>query len=272
MSNSKADIAYHALSVDLDEADYPARAPGGSSREARALRIFIATTVLSVLLNAVFLYQWISSPDKSAFKQILYSPAQSAVEYKAVKFHSSWAPDLAIYEQPPSDEVDNAWNDLYKYAISRVPKSEAARLPNKTYPVENEKDKYFVGLDVFHQLHCLNYLREALYPDYYPPPEPFTSNTTGATTAAEYAHLEKHRVGHIPHCLGVVRQALMCYSDISTVVWQWDEQIQRVMNRVDVMHTCRDFSKIHDWARDNRLDHLVDLHKHVEDDLDVPVF
>lgn len=40
-------------------------------------------------------------------------------------------------------------------AISRVPKSEAARLPNKTYPVENEKDEYFVGLDVFHQLHCL---------------------------------------------------------------------------------------------------------------------
>lgn len=87
MSNSKADIAYHALSVDLNEADYPARAPGGSSREARALRIFIATTVLSVLLNAVFLYQWISSPDKSAFKQILYC---------ACKFCSCTLPRLTI--------------------------------------------------------------------------------------------------------------------------------------------------------------------------------
>jgi hypothetical protein len=39
--------------------------------------------------------------------------------------------------------------------IVKIPRSEAARLPNKTYPIQNEPGYYLAGLDVFHQLHCL---------------------------------------------------------------------------------------------------------------------
>jgi hypothetical protein len=37
----------------------------------------------------------------------------------------------------------------------KIPKSEAALLPNKTYPIKNEPGYYIIQLDVFHQLHCL---------------------------------------------------------------------------------------------------------------------
>jgi hypothetical protein len=39
--------------------------------------------------------------------------------------------------------------------IMKIPKSEAAMLPNRTYPIHYEPGYYLAGLDVFHQLHCL---------------------------------------------------------------------------------------------------------------------
>jgi hypothetical protein len=39
--------------------------------------------------------------------------------------------------------------------IMKIPKSEAALLPNKTYPIKDEPGYYLGALDVFHQLHCL---------------------------------------------------------------------------------------------------------------------
>lgn len=40
-------------------------------------------------------------------------------------------------------------------------------MPNHTLPIPGEDDGYIVGLEVYHQLHCLDFLRRALYPDYY---------------------------------------------------------------------------------------------------------
>jgi hypothetical protein len=37
----------------------------------------------------------------------------------------------------------------------KIPRSEAALLPNKTYPIKHEPGYYLAALDVFHQLHCL---------------------------------------------------------------------------------------------------------------------
>lgn len=43
----------------------------------------------------------------------------------------------------------------------------AAQLPNCTTRIPGDDNGYIVGLDVFHQLHCLNHLRKTLYPDRY---------------------------------------------------------------------------------------------------------
>jgi hypothetical protein len=43
----------------------------------------------------------------------------------------------------------------------------AAQLPNRTTRIPGDDDGYVVGLDVLHQLHCLNMLRKSLYPDRY---------------------------------------------------------------------------------------------------------
>lgn len=40
-------------------------------------------------------------------------------------------------------------------SIQRIPKSDAARLVNKTEPIPGEPGNYIVALNVFHELHCL---------------------------------------------------------------------------------------------------------------------
>jgi len=40
--------------------------------------------------------------------------------------------------------------------ILRIPKEQAALLPNRTEPITGDPDGYYIAqVDVFHQLHCL---------------------------------------------------------------------------------------------------------------------
>ena len=42
-----------------------------------------------------------------------------------------------------------------EFGLSQIPKAQARLLPNKTLPIPGDEEHYAVGLEVFHQLHCL---------------------------------------------------------------------------------------------------------------------
>jgi hypothetical protein len=52
-------------------------------------------------------------------------------------------------------ETDARWKELYRVGNSRISKSEAAQLPNKTIAAVAGEDDYLVVISVFHDLHCL---------------------------------------------------------------------------------------------------------------------
>ena len=88
-------------------------------------------------------------------------------------FTTGFGKHKSIYQQPSSPEVDDAWSELYNgtrrrwdlpirqltlildVGISRIPKTQAAKLPNKTYPFLRDEGYYIASLSVFHHLHCL---------------------------------------------------------------------------------------------------------------------
>ena len=41
----------------------------------------------------------------------------------------------------------------------------------------------------------------------------------------------------------------MCSADTSVVVWQWSDAYNQVIERTDVLHSCKNFTKIQDWVR-----------------------
>jgi hypothetical protein len=91
-------------------------------------RIIFTLLFLSLVSNVMLVYN-LFSPTLYGFPEVFYcgfmsddlvrvpqpalAPAWTAVAYKAVKFHRGLQDDIPIYERPPSDEVDQAWEQLY---------------------------------------------------------------------------------------------------------------------------------------------------------------
>jgi hypothetical protein len=64
---------------------------------------------------------------------------------------------------------------------------------------------------------------------------------------------------HISHCIDSIRQSLMCSSDISLIVWRWNETAQRMKVHGDIAHSCRNFDAIRQWAKGRQLISKVDF-------------
>jgi Mycotoxin biosynthesis protein UstYa len=79
--------------------------------------------------------------------------------------------------------------------VSAIPKSEATKLSNKTIPRPGSDD-YLVELDVFHQLHCLNDLRKAFYPDRFPDKWHYTADGKVDYKSVDHLHWGKS----LPDC------------------------------------------------------------------------
>ncbi|KAJ6495074.1 hypothetical protein C8R45DRAFT_1212019 [Mycena sanguinolenta] len=195
-------------------------------RAAYPSRTVYLLLLLSFLGNALFACQWalLSSAKPYAFLEAGYSPAQHAIQYNTAKFHRGLHDDIPIYE----------------HAASRVPKSELVKMANATWPILNEGGNYVITLDVFHRLCSLDMLRQNLHPgDSY--------------TVRSQVHLQ--------HCVGAIRQALMCSADISP---QWSAKYEQAEQRDDILHTCRDLGKIQTWAKEHSTGFLPDLTVYIE--------
>lgn len=130
-----------------------------------------------------------------------------------------------------------------------------AGIPSGSVRTPEEYGRNFIGgMEVFHQLHCLNLVRKALHYklDYY-------SNLR----QAEFFDSSEMLKMHTNHCIDTLRLNIMCISDVTVrpAVWTserpWmpeeskDEQPQLLPNFHNT-HKCRDFNAVRDWYRDNQ--------------------
>ncbi|KAH7633126.1 hypothetical protein B0T09DRAFT_318515 [Sordaria sp. MPI-SDFR-AT-0083] len=133
-------------------------------------------------------------PISQAQGAVLGSALREFTEHRDVKVESQFTgkiqPQLPKHlkgkEQtlvgPPNDEVVKAWKDLHiDIVVIKIPKEDAQRLPNQTLLTPGEKDGYIVGNRDMTDQQCKKY----------------------------WIYLE--------HCTNNLRQAIMCYSDISTI-------------------------------------------------------
>ncbi|KAI2787678.1 hypothetical protein POX_f08053 [Penicillium oxalicum] len=140
-----------------------------------------------------------------------------------------WDSDGIRYTGEPSDELDARWHALIHPDGVDLKGDEAGWIQGTT--IEKPGGWSIVSVDVFHQLHCLNLLRQALRPDYYTKHDPEPAYTI-----------------HIHHCLDHLRQALMCHVDVTPIPVLWAEKENRPLNDFQVEHTCRNFWQVKQWA------------------------
>ena len=95
-------------------------------------------------------------------------------------------------------------------------------------------------------------IRKALSPDYYPPMTHGHGHGHHNNSGGED---QDHLLGfkHTDHCIDALRQSIMCSADISPYVWRPDNATGKLRPDNRVVHTCRNFERIWEWAWDNRI-------------------
>ncbi|KAF3902459.1 hypothetical protein ABW21_db0201753 [Orbilia brochopaga] len=188
------------------------------------LTLFFAFTTAMLYINIKTTNRW--NP------QMTYSPATDAIKYTTRLFDSGLNYGKTVYQGPPAPKNNEAWKALFLHGLTRISAEEAAPMHNKTLPIPDDPEYYITSLAVFHQLHCLNAIRMALW-----------NNTLmrGDENETEMRHLD--------HCVDMIRQAVMCHSDISPFVWARDPRDGKAKGISSVTHTCRDFDSIQRWAK-----------------------
>jgi len=173
-----------------------------------------------------------------------YSPLLEAVELIDYQFEAELGAQN-VYKGHPRPELDVAWERVGKIHPISMPDKYRAAL-NKThsgisYP-EEAGGGIMVEIEVFHQLHCLNYLRKIIYSDYYSRPEHLPRT---------FEVGDKLLFNHVDHCVDYLRQFIMCAGDVTPVTSNWVQTHHSPHPDFNTLHKCRNFDKLLEWVEEH---------------------
>ncbi|KAK6535734.1 hypothetical protein TWF694_002182 [Orbilia ellipsospora] len=217
-------------------------------KKRKGLTTYSLSLGFSVALNVFLigllyiLHRQTESRRTSSFPHLLYSPAQDAVHYELKTFESSFN-YTSPYTGYPDSEINGRWKQLYRVGNSRISKSEAAQLPNKTIAATAGSDDYLVVISVFHDLHCLDRIRQSLW-YFYDDQWNATYNPFTVERPETYKPRGLNGIIHLDHCINIIRQSIQCFSDVTPYVFQWSPTAQAVHAYANVIHTCRNFEAV----------------------------
>ncbi|KAJ8495111.1 hypothetical protein ONZ45_g13003 [Pleurotus djamor] len=260
---------FDALPPDADHEDTRWREPIDRSEATILSPMFYLAGILFLLVTSIAMTQALltHAPVPEVFRELLYTPAESLLEYEQIRFHTGFLDEeqLSAFDGPSTVIMDQAWSDLYdtqKYAIVALIEEENNRLADPTIPFLGNRSQLYGGLDVFHQLHCLDYVRHHLEPERYktnhhhhhmrsvPRPSRPTKNIPNGVT---YFPEDEH----VAHCIDILRQSVMCSADISVVSWFLDvdegskkhkDARPNLRSRFNQKRMCRNFEKLREWS------------------------
>ncbi|KAI9146892.1 Cyclochlorotine biosynthesis protein O [Paramyrothecium foliicola] len=138
-----------------------------------------------------------------------------AIKFRTEEFNPHFTGPPSPYMGQPNAQVDKLWYDLSELRNFGVDRQTLEAMNRSKGAVEFLKDGehtglYETGLEAFHQLHCLNYIRMYSYMDYY--------EKIDFDMVAESA---EKRQEHKDHCVEVLRQRLMCNPDLNIYSYHW---------------------------------------------------
>ncbi|KAH9947885.1 hypothetical protein B0H21DRAFT_691211 [Amylocystis lapponica] len=166
------------------------------------------------------------------------------VEYETITFNGT-LDYPSIYRGPPSPEIDAAWDRLSDDGkIISITKEDLLRMGKADRPSlvrfqESDGGGYMAGLELPHQLHCVNLLRKYSYREHY-----------ASSDVAFQDSPETFRT-HLDHCIEILRQNLMCRGDTGLVTFEWVAGRTRPYPDFNTVHRCRNSDKILAWGAEH---------------------
>ncbi|KAK2875679.1 hypothetical protein FQN49_001512 [Arthroderma sp. PD_2] len=173
----------------------------------------------------------------SIYPEVVYSPARAVQEFQPVRFDGDVRTTNA-YKGPPSKELDKAWKDLYDVGPILVDKAKLKAIGKESIEVPSRPGKHLAKLAVFHQLHCLDYVRRYVHNEHY---------------RIDDSHATVSAIEHADHCIDMIRQALSCSADPTLITFKQSSPIEPVEADFSATHACSNFDKVREWAKGNAI-------------------
>lgn len=165
----------------------------------------------------------------------------------------------SVAREMPNQAADLTWQEWEEARIIPVTKADILRLgknPNTAFKLENSvwglgDDAYAANLDIYHQLHCLNTIREIAYGNYY-------------NASMGNAHSEEIYEVHLNHCVDILVQALQCSGNVNLVTLHWQETQPDPMPDFSINRQCVAFDRLTEWRKEHSVDRQIYLNKEVK--------
>ncbi|KIM98388.1 hypothetical protein OIDMADRAFT_167208 [Oidiodendron maius Zn] len=169
------------------------------------------------------------------------------LKFETVFFNSTlYGSSNSIYRQKPSREVDEAWNALGLDLPPMLLTSEEAVKSGVSLDRVRVEEKdggpgYPVIVEGFHNIHCLNLLRQALY---------FNADKYHDWKEGAWSNDEETLQKHIGHCVDMLRIVLMCTADTGVHPFVWAKNSNNgsipphVFPDFQRSHKCKNFDTI----------------------------
>ncbi|KAG4438774.1 hypothetical protein IFR05_005751 [Cadophora sp. M221] len=222
------------------------RSRGGSQESfspLQKLQCFLIGSPVILHLLLVFTYSIIfflvssHSQQSQGCSTVIYTPAQEAISQEAKVLSVKINQTSNIFNAAPSPEVDDAWASLFRYANIRVTKDEVEHTGRPSIELSDGSGDYFGTLDVYHQLHCLKYIRQYVHQDYY------TVRDTNVPVK-----------DHVNHCIEMLRQVVMCKADTALMTYEWLPDFPGPWPNFGIQHECVNWEKIDNWSKERSID------------------
>ncbi|ORY18498.1 hypothetical protein BCR34DRAFT_473215 [Clohesyomyces aquaticus] len=210
------------------------------------LNLFLFTISVLVLICAIFSQRTTSihSAAKLMENFNIFSPAMHIVEYQRLKFELPNPINQSKYVGM-SEEAGNAWMDItylpdQLISVDDMPKLQKPLNSLKVTDPRTGETGYRVAFEVFHQLHCLNMLRMATYPDHFSQLAIMVSDDDISNARA-----------HLDNCIETLRMSLMCSADVNVFTFHEKPGLKGSWPDHETHHVCRNFDAIKQWAHEN---------------------
>ncbi|KAI1501134.1 hypothetical protein F5X99DRAFT_409448 [Biscogniauxia marginata] len=193
-----------------------------------------------------------------ALETATWSPAISLIRYQDVKIEGDFFKPSPY--RGAGDDVDRAWDELWMIGgvPIRIDDNELALIHKSSKRnwtrIPDSRGGGIAGYpEVFHQLHCLNMLRMASYPEHYYTSHPFFSEHSASITRA-----------HLDHCVEILRMQLQCTAEMTPILTEDLPGHEFPAADFNVVHKCKNFEELYAWTKENVL--------HGAGNWDIPTF
>ncbi|KAM0802501.1 hypothetical protein BDR22DRAFT_887289 [Usnea florida] len=188
---------------------------------------------LILLYTLVFFLSYNTVRSSKPAVNLVYSPLNEVLFPEKKTIHTVFGSKNA-FQGPPSPELDHAWHGLFVNSNVRVSANDLQKINRTSVPL-GDGSGYYAIPGVYHQLHCLKFIRQMHYNDYYHIDSPLNAL-------------------HFDHCIENLRQNLMCKADVSLETFDWVDNNRAPQPHFDIEHECKNWESIDGWARDHAFD------------------